>query len=96
MQLNPSHALWKLCRFLAELEAGRAADTLDASRKRTEKHGELAPECGDALILYGKALLYNAIAQSAVLGGGPGGETKQETEQVVRESSGSHADFRRR
>jgi hypothetical protein len=33
------------------------------------KYGELAPECADALILYGKALLNNAISKSGVLGG---------------------------
>lgn len=53
----------------------------------TNEHGEMAPQCGDAFLLYGKALLYNAIAQSAVLGGGPEGQSKQETEQAVREST---------
>lgn len=34
-----------------------------------ERYGELTPETGDALILYGRALILNAIASSAVLGG---------------------------
>lgn len=34
------------------------------------------------MVLYGKALLYNAIAQSAVLGGAPG--KADETEDAVR------------
>ncbi|BGP25723.1 histone-binding protein [Rhodotorula toruloides] len=50
------------------------AQALDAS---TSRHGDLAPENVESLVLYGKALLGSAIAQSAVLGGaapGTGGE----------------------
>lgn len=36
---------------------------------RTSKYGDLAPENVESLVLYGKALLGSAIAQSAVLGG---------------------------
>ena len=39
------------------------------SPRSTNTHGDLAPENVDALVLYGKALLGSAIAQSAVLGG---------------------------
>ncbi|KAK4701015.1 HAT1-interacting factor 1, partial [Phenoliferia sp. Uapishka_3] len=48
----------------------------------TDLHGELAPEAAEAMVLYGKALLNNAIAQSAVLGGGPG--KAEETEEAVQ------------
>lgn len=45
------------------------------SADSTAKHGDLAPENIDPLVLYGKALLNSAIAQSAVLGGAaPQGE----------------------
>lgn len=37
--------------------------------RSTAKYGDLAPENVEPLILYGKALLGSAIAQSAVLGG---------------------------
>lgn len=47
----------------------------------------MAPETADALVLYGKALLGNAIAQSAVLGGGPDGQPAEQTEAAVRKSS---------
>lgn len=43
-----------------------------------EKYGDLAPEVGDALMLYGKALLMNAIAQSDVLGNGGGAAKESE------------------
>ncbi|RUS28641.1 hypothetical protein BC938DRAFT_481641, partial [Jimgerdemannia flammicorona] len=36
---------------------------------RDQTYGELAPECGDAYFLYGRALLNYAIQQSSVLGG---------------------------
>lgn len=35
-------------------------------------------------MLYGRALLHNAIAQSAVLGGGNATQSKEETEEAVR------------
>lgn len=35
---------------------------------RTEKHGEGSLECANLYFLYGKALLENAVSQSAVLG----------------------------
>jgi hypothetical protein len=43
---------------------------------RTEIYGELEPQVGDSLMLYGTALLKNAIASSQVLG--EGGQKQQE------------------
>jgi hypothetical protein len=48
------------------------------------QYGELAPECADAFILYGKALLNNAISKSGVLGG-----TVAKKETAVEAASGS-------
>lgn len=50
----------------------------------------MAPETADALVLYGKALLGNAITQSAVLGGGPDGQPAEQTEAAVRQYSHAH------
>lgn len=50
----------------------------------TEQYGELAPEAGEALMLYGKALLNNFVASSDVLGGG--GEESKKAEEAVGES----------
>lgn len=53
--------------------------------RRTEQNGELDPRNVDALMLYGKALLGSAIAQSAVLGGGaPTNETGASLFLLVR------------
>ncbi|GAA6010082.1 hypothetical protein JCM10207_007550 [Rhodosporidiobolus poonsookiae] len=61
---------------LSRKKYSQACDELaQAVEAATEEHGELAPETVDPLVLYGKALLASAIAQSAVLGGGaPTGE----------------------
>ncbi|BGP41166.1 hypothetical protein JCM10449v2_005137 [Rhodotorula kratochvilovae] len=57
-------------RALALKKWADACDHLaQAVEASTEKHGELAPENVESLVLYGKALLGSAIAQSAVLGG---------------------------
>ncbi|GAA5889679.1 hypothetical protein JCM6882_007101 [Rhodosporidiobolus microsporus] len=66
-------------RSLALKKWNDACDELaQAVEASTEKHGELSPENVDALVLYGKALLGSAIAQSAVLGGGaPSGEVPE-------------------
>ncbi|GAA5984185.1 hypothetical protein JCM11641_005142 [Rhodosporidiobolus odoratus] len=66
-------------RSLALKRYSDACDHLSrAVEESTERHGELAEENADALILYGKALLASAIAQSAVLGGGaPGPEPSE-------------------
>ena len=37
---------------------------------RVAKYGQLAPECVDAYVLYGKALLENAVVKNTVLGQG--------------------------
>lgn len=50
---------------------------------RTEQYGELAPEAGEALMLYGKALLNNFVASSDVLGGG--GEESKKAEEAAGE-----------
>ncbi|GAA5868053.1 hypothetical protein JCM1840_003667 [Sporobolomyces johnsonii] len=68
---SPDDHLARGIRFLALSKYSDACDALaQAVEALAEKHGELAPESVDALVLYGKALLGNAIAQSAVLGGG--------------------------
>ncbi|KAM0749843.1 hypothetical protein T439DRAFT_40821 [Meredithblackwellia eburnea MCA 4105] len=70
-------------RSLALKKWDHACDQLSrAVEALTDKYGELAPEAGDAMILYGKALLNNAIAQGAVLGGAPG--KAEETEEAVQ------------
>lgn len=46
------------------------------SHLRTAQHGEDAPEAADLYFSYGKALLENAISQSAVLG-------KEQTEDAL-------------
>ncbi|GAA5833192.1 hypothetical protein JCM3766R1_001432 [Sporobolomyces carnicolor] len=57
-------------RFLALSKYAEASESLSyAVETLVEKNGELSIENVDALILYGKALLANAIEQSAVLGG---------------------------
>ncbi|POY75299.1 hypothetical protein BMF94_1670 [Rhodotorula taiwanensis] len=66
-------------RSLALKHWSNACDHLaQAVEQATAKYGDLAPENVEPLILYGKALLGSAIAQSAVLGGaaptGPTGE----------------------
>ncbi|KAI8058496.1 hypothetical protein BDF22DRAFT_666173 [Syncephalis plumigaleata] len=40
----------------------------EASQLLGEKFGQDAPECADVLVLYGRALLHNAVEQSGVLG----------------------------
>ncbi|GAA6036740.1 hypothetical protein JCM8097_003454 [Rhodosporidiobolus ruineniae] len=58
-------------RALALKKWSDACDELaQAVEASTKKHGDLAQENVEALVLYGKALLNSAIAQSAVLGGG--------------------------
>ncbi|KAL8280950.1 hypothetical protein RQP46_006629 [Phenoliferia psychrophenolica] len=70
-------------KSLALKKYDQACDSLSrAVEALTEVHGELAPEVAEAMVLYGKALLYNAIAQSAVLGGAPG--KAEETEEAVQ------------
>ncbi|BGP17534.1 hypothetical protein JCM10213_004076 [Rhodosporidiobolus nylandii] len=66
-------------RALALKKWSDACDELaQAVEASTEKYGDLAPENVEALVLYGKALLNSAIAQSAVLGGGaPTGEVPE-------------------
>ncbi|GAA5867029.1 hypothetical protein JCM3774_003760 [Rhodotorula dairenensis] len=57
-------------RSLALKHWNDACDQLaQAVEQATAKYGDLAPENVEPLILYGKALLGSAIAQSAVLGG---------------------------
>ncbi|GAA5960638.1 hypothetical protein JCM8115_001777 [Rhodotorula mucilaginosa] len=57
-------------RALALKHWNDASDQLaQAVEQATAKYGDLAPENVEPLILYGKALLGSAIAQSAVLGG---------------------------
>ncbi|KAG0659814.1 hypothetical protein C6P46_005017 [Rhodotorula mucilaginosa] len=57
-------------RALALKHWNDACDQLaQAVEQATAKYGDLAPENVEPLILYGKALLGSAIAQSAVLGG---------------------------
>ncbi|SCV70279.1 BQ2448_1673 [Microbotryum intermedium] len=51
------------------------------------QHGELSKESADALMLYGKAALQNAIAQSAVLGGG--NAKAEQTDKAVQQAVGS-------
>lgn len=48
-----------------------------------ELHGESSPKCADALFLYGKALLENAVSQSGVLGSGPGIAADEIEEEVA-------------
>ncbi|BGP33273.1 hypothetical protein JCM10296v2_005067 [Rhodotorula toruloides] len=66
-------------RALALRKYSDACDSLaQALQASTSRYGDLAPENVESLVLYGKALLGCAIAQSAVLGGpapgaGPGG-----------------------
>ncbi|GAA6060568.1 hypothetical protein JCM10212_006803 [Sporobolomyces blumeae] len=56
-------------RALALSKYAEACESLAfALESLTEQYGEMAKESVDALILYGKALLGSAIAQSAVLG----------------------------
>ncbi|GAA5884722.1 hypothetical protein JCM16303_005246 [Sporobolomyces ruberrimus] len=57
-------------RYLALSKYAQASESFSyAVEDLTEKNGELSIENVDALVLYGKALLGNAIEQSAVLGG---------------------------
>ncbi|GAA6025526.1 hypothetical protein JCM11491_000526, partial [Sporobolomyces phaffii] len=57
-------------RFLALSKYAQASESLSyAVEALTELNGEIAMDNVEALILYGKALLANAIEQSAVLGG---------------------------
>jgi hypothetical protein len=59
-------------KALALKRYGDATDALaQAVQLLTEKHGELAVEAAEAMILYGRALLQNAVANSAVLGRAP-------------------------
>lgn len=75
-----SHAVELL--FVAPSPSPRRTSSYDAVG-RSEQYGELEPEVGDALMFYGKALLRNAIANSAVLGG----EAQQkEAEDPTRQS----------
>ncbi|GAA5949096.1 hypothetical protein JCM3765_004010 [Sporobolomyces pararoseus] len=61
-------------RFLALSKYSQASESLSyAVELLTLKNGELSIENVEALILYGKALLGNAIEQSKVLGLGGGG-----------------------
>uniref|UniRef100_A0A0K3C7N8 BY PROTMAP: gi/472583631/gb/EMS21264.1/ histone-binding protein [Rhodosporidium toruloides NP11] gi/647396993/emb/CDR39760.1/ RHTO0S04e08856g1_1 [Rhodosporidium toruloides] n=1 Tax=Rhodotorula toruloides TaxID=5286 RepID=A0A0K3C7N8_RHOTO len=71
-----------LARGIRALALRKYSDACDflaqALESSTSKYGDLAPENVESLVLYGKALLGSAIAQSAVLGGaapgaGPGG-----------------------
>ncbi|SGY15041.1 BQ5605_C013g07219 [Microbotryum silenes-dioicae] len=67
------------------LAAEQASYAIEAIEKQ---HGELSKESADALMLYGKAALQNAISQSAVLGGG--NARAEQTEEAVRESNTMH------
>ncbi|GAA5852323.1 hypothetical protein JCM5353_006048 [Sporobolomyces roseus] len=68
--LPPSDHLAQGIRFLSLHKYSQASETLTyAVEHLIEKNGELSIENVDALVLCGKALLGNAIEQSAVLGG---------------------------
>ncbi|BGO92599.1 hypothetical protein NBRC10512_004303 [Rhodotorula toruloides] len=62
-----------LARGIRALALRKYSDACDflaqALESSTSKYGDLAPENVESLVLYGKALLGSAIAQSAVLGG---------------------------
>ncbi|KAI5477010.1 hypothetical protein MNV49_006968 [Pseudohyphozyma bogoriensis] len=59
-------------KSLALKRYDQACDSLSrAVELLTEQNGELAPENCEAIMLYGKALLFNAISNSAVLGKAP-------------------------
>ncbi|SCZ87418.1 BZ3500_MvSof-1268-A1-R1_Chr2-2g04884 [Microbotryum saponariae] len=66
------------------LAAEQASYAIEAIEKQ---HGELSKESADALMLYGKAALQNAISQSAVLGGG--NAKAEQTEEAVQQAVGS-------
>ncbi|KDE07400.1 hypothetical protein MVLG_02267 [Microbotryum lychnidis-dioicae p1A1 Lamole] len=66
------------------LAAEQASYAIEAIEKQ---HGELSKESADALMLYGKAALQNAISQSAVLGGG--NARAEQTEEAVQQAVGS-------
>ncbi len=50
---------------------------------RTGKYGDNAPEAADLYFSYGKALLENAISQSAVLG-------KEQAEEELGDTDAGH------
>ncbi|GAA5849110.1 hypothetical protein JCM8547_006449 [Rhodosporidiobolus lusitaniae] len=74
--VQPDDTLARGIRALALKKWSEACDLLaQAVEAATEKNGDLSPLNVEPLVLYGKALLGSAIAQSAVLGGGaPSGE----------------------
>ncbi|GAA5999803.1 uncharacterized protein JCM10292_003751 [Rhodotorula paludigena] len=76
-------------RALALKKWNDACDHLaQAVESSTAKHGDLAPENVDPLVLYGKALLNSAIAQSAVLGGAaPQGEPASDAAPAASSSA---------
>ncbi|KAM0786536.1 hypothetical protein ACM66B_001993 [Microbotryomycetes sp. NB124-2] len=89
-ELDAQTLLARGVRSLALRKWSEACEDLSrAVEALAEKHGEFAPECAEPLVLYGKALLNNAIAQSAVLGGGPDGHSKEETEEAAQNAAGS-------
>ncbi|GAA5902002.1 hypothetical protein JCM8208_006660 [Rhodotorula glutinis] len=69
----PSASVDHLAHGIRALALKKWADACNhlalAVEHATSTHGDLAPENVEALVLYGKALLGSAIAQSAVLGG---------------------------
>ncbi|GAA5926342.1 Hif1p [Sporobolomyces koalae] len=75
VELEPTSAedhLAQGIRFLALSKYAQASESLSyAVEALTEQNGELSIENVDALVLYGKALLANAIEQTAVLGSNP-------------------------
>ncbi|BGP56357.1 hypothetical protein JCM8202_000367 [Rhodotorula sphaerocarpa] len=79
-------------RALALKHWSDACDCLaQAVEHATSQHGDLAPENVEPLILYGKALLGSAIAQSAVLGGAapaPAPEAAPEAQSTATGSAG--------
>ncbi|KAK4049194.1 DNA-dependent ATPase mgs1 [Microbotryomycetes sp. JL201] len=89
-QLDVETLLAQGVRSLALKKWPEACEDLSrAVEALAEKYGEFAPECAEPLVLYGRALLNNAIAQSAVLGGGPDGHSKEETEEAAQNAAGS-------
>ncbi|KAK4055843.1 hypothetical protein OIO90_003098 [Microbotryomycetes sp. JL221] len=71
-------------RALALKKHSEASELLSrAVEAFTTKYGELAPECAEPLVLFGKALLGNAIAMGDVLGG----PQKDETEEAVQNAA---------
>merc|ERR1719376_1130462 len=62
-------------RHLLVNDINAAVNSLqEACRMLAEKHGETAPECGDAYFYYGRALLEMARIESGVLGTALDGE----------------------